>query len=467
MKSLALCVLVVLLVPAGVDGRDTGAGPKSWKTLAEMSAEEKAGLDFRTDTPRSPAVPYLPAEPYPFEAPYTAEELGYRSMEFTHVSRWSYVMADAFGSMTSGGYLHQGVTIGLNFYMPAEAGLAGQLQTLPGQDFFRMVFYYTAPSEMLGAQDLWILRRTDRDTTTKLDYFAYAPALRRVRRIPQPRRGERFPNNVQSFDDIIGRDAWEFSWRVLGTDVLYETVRFPNTRPSLTLAKPDGTFFDRPTTQLKMMWDNYPFYRSDGGVACYVVEATTRQEWLPNYPTSKLIYWLDRHYFYPLRIEQYDHDGQLQVVEVRIARQDNPALGDTGYAALLTVYYDVSLDLMSYSIHDAHLLKTWSDKDKAVVFGPDFMRRGWLMHPLKTQTLVNTPDEFYMRPRLYPDKFPQDRTVVLSPEVAARIRAQEAAGRLVFETPLELAEVKGQPPALAAAGEEPGPNTSAERRPQR
>ena len=437
-----VCLLAVLLCPAVVGAQDNGARPKSWKMLAELSAEEKAGLDFRTDTPRSATIPYLPAEPYPFEAPYTAEELGYRSMEFTHVSRWSHVMADAFGSMTSGGYLNQGVTIGLNFYMPDEDGVAGHLATPPGQDFFRMVFYYSSPAELQGAQDLWIMHRTDKDNSTKLDYFAYAPAMRRVRRIPQPRRGERFPNNVQSFDDIIGRDAWEFRWRVLGTDVLYETVRFPNTRPTVTLANPDGTFFDAATDQLKMMWDSYPFYRPDGGVECYVVESTTREDWLSNYPTSKLIYWLDRHYFYPLRIEQYDHDGQLQVVEVRIARQDNPALEDKGYAALMTLYYDVSLDLMSYSIHDAHLVKEWSVKDKEVAFSPDFMRRGWLMHPLKTQTLVNSPAEFYLRPLLYPDKFPHDRTVAPAPEVAARIRAQEAAGHLVFEVPVGVVEVR-------------------------
>ncbi|MBI3300834.1 MAG: outer membrane lipoprotein-sorting protein, partial [Deltaproteobacteria bacterium] len=227
-------------------------------------------------------------------------------MEFPHISRWSHAMADSYGAMTSGGYLSQGITIGLNFYMPGD-GVPGQIyQTVPGKDYYRMVFYYTSPPEVLGAQDLWILYRTDQNATTKLDYFAYAPSLRRVRRLPQPRRGERFPNNVQSFDDIVGRDAWEFSWRLLGTDVIHETVRFPNTRPSITLASPDGKFTDVLTAQLKMMGDTYPFYTTDGGIECYVVEAVTRPDWLPNYPASKLIYWLDRHYFYPLRQEQYD-----------------------------------------------------------------------------------------------------------------------------------------------------------------
>ena len=145
-------------------------------------------------------------------------------------------------------------------------------------------------------------------------------------------------------------------------------------------------------------------------------------------------------YSYPVRIEQYDEEGQLRVVEVRVAKQENPALKDRGYAALITVYYDLSLDLMSSSIHDAHLVKEWSAEDRAVMFGPDFMRRGWLMYPLKTQSLVSSPGEFFLRPRLYEEKFPQERSIVPAADIEARIRAQEAAGHLVFDS--AVAEVK-------------------------
>ncbi len=41
------------------------------------------------------------------------------------------------------------------------------------------------------------------------------------------------------------------------------------------------------------------------------------------------------------------------------------------------------------------------------------------------------------------DKFPQDRNIVLAPEVAARIHAQEQAGHLVFEADIGVTEVKG------------------------
>ena len=417
---------------------EKGSGGKIWKTIEELSATEKEHIDLSTDTPRDAQIPYIPAEKYPFTSPYTAEEMAYRAMEFPHVSRWSHAIADTFGSMTSSGYLNQGVTIGVNFYMldnnANEGGVPAQIHATPGKDYYRMVFYYTSPPESLGAQDLWVLYRTDQKATTKLDYFAYVPSLRRVRRLPQPRLGERFPNSVQSFDDIVGRDAWEFSWKLLGTDVLFETVRHPNTRPVITLATPEGKFTDIPVSQLKMMGDTYPFYTTAGGVECYVIEGVTREDWLPNYSASKIIYWLDRHYFYPLRIEQYDKEGRLTIVEVRVAKQENPALKDKGYAALVSLYYDLSLDLMSYSIHDAHLVKEWSEKDREVVFGPDFMRRQWLMYPLKTQAFVNAPAEFYLRPLLYDGKFPQARKIEVAPDVMARIRAQETAGHLVFET---------------------------------
>jgi hypothetical protein len=46
--------------------------------------------------------------------------------------------------------------------------------------------------------------------------------------------------------------------------------------------------------------------------------------------------------------------------------------------------------------------------------------------------VLNSPDEFYLRPSLDPEKFPEERKIVLSPELEARIQAQEQAGRLVF-----------------------------------
>ena len=61
------------------------------------------------------------------------------------------------------------------------------------------------------------------------------------------------------------------------------------------------------------------------------------------------------------------------------------------------------------------------------------MRRGQFLTRLKAQEEVPSPQEFYLRPHLHQEKFPQDRRIEVPAALAERIRAQEAAGHLVFE----------------------------------
>ena len=62
--------------------------------LRETFRDKPADFDPRTSTPRDAALPYIPAEPYPFEAPYTAEEMGYRAAEFAR-RHWQVLAASA------------------------------------------------------------------------------------------------------------------------------------------------------------------------------------------------------------------------------------------------------------------------------------------------------------------------------------------------------------------------------------
>jgi hypothetical protein len=181
-----------------------------------------------------------------------------------------------------------------------------------------------------------------------------------------------------------------------------------------------------------MLGDEYPHYTAEGGIECYVVEATVREEWLPNYATPKLLYWLDRHFFYPLRIESYDREGKLVKIEVRTARLIRPELQERGYASFLTIYWDLDLDMMTYSFHDNFVPKEWTEKDREAFFTPDFMRRMWFLAPLKFVEEIRSPEEFYLRPHLFREKFPQDRRIDIPAELEARLQAQEEAGRLVF-----------------------------------
>ncbi len=57
-------------------------------TSLPIGSRAQALFDPATSTPRDAAIPYIPAEPYPFQAPYTAEEMGYRATEFVHIARW-------------------------------------------------------------------------------------------------------------------------------------------------------------------------------------------------------------------------------------------------------------------------------------------------------------------------------------------------------------------------------------------
>lgn len=409
------------------------ADEPAWRTVEQLTAEEQALFDPSESTPRDSAIPYLPAEPYPFSAPYTAEEMGYRSAEFPHISRWTHSLVDVFGVITSSGYINQGM--GVSYVEQTTGpGLDGYMRGLAAGDIHsKWLIYSKFPPETEAEQQLWLVYRTDPKFTTKMDFFVYSPAMRRVRRQPQPRRDQRFPDNAQTFDDVIGRDPWEMDWKLLGVDVLHQTVRYPGTRPTITLNQGNQGFVEENTATIRPMGPDYAYYRADGGVDCWVVMGTIKSDLVPDYNEKFLVFWLDKAHFYPLRTEKYDRDGNLMMVEVRNARNENPAREGFGYTAHNTVYWDIPHDIMSYSFHDGHEPVTWTEEQKGMLFTPEFMRRQWLVKPVKSLSLVENPDHYFLRPHLDREKFPEVRKIVLSPELEARIAAQESAGHLVFD----------------------------------
>ncbi|HEV8716481.1 MAG TPA: outer membrane lipoprotein-sorting protein [Candidatus Binatia bacterium] len=437
-RNLLLVMLLVggtlaFLLPCATVHADSAASPqRTWKTVAELSPEERAAIDFSPETPRHAEFPYLPAELFPFAPPYTAEEMGLRAMEFSYWRRWTSSTSQVYGSVDARGYMPTwGKCVTSVSYHVAD-GLAGYLYAKPGENYSSALLQYLAPPEVFGNQSLYVRYRTDQTFTTKQDTFRYSSALRRVRRYPAPPRQEKYPAYPYTYDDDVGRDAWEFSWKLLGTDVLFHTVRFPVTRPAITLANADGGFRDVPTSAIKLMGEAYPWYTPEGGVRCYVVEATAKPDWLPNYYAPRILYWLDQHTFFPLRIEQYGRDGTLIFIGVRLGALINPALGERGYSSVAHVDWHLSADLLSYLLTDTNLAQSWTAADQALFFTPGFLPREWRLASLKSQAEVATPQEFFLRPGLEEEKFPSERRIELSAELRARVRAQERAGRLVF-----------------------------------
>jgi len=116
---------------------------------------------------------------------------------------------------------------------------------------------------------------------------------------------------------------------------------------------------------------------------------------------------------------------------VRTGTRANPALGDHGYAVLFDLWWDIPIDLLSASIHGI-LPRSWSEEDKRIFFSPGFMRREWFLEPPKSLMVLNSPDEFYLRPALEKGQFPEERKIELPAALEGRIEAQEREGRLVF-----------------------------------
>ena len=433
-SRVALCLAIGLISPQE-GGTETRDGKRNWNYINELSADQRQQIDLSTHTRRHPQYPDLPAEPYPFTPPYTAEEMGYRMMEFTPRPRWSCVFANLYGSITSQGFLlGQWQAVNLVLY-PSPEGVMGELARNPGEEIYRQLTQQLYPAEAYGSQGLLVRYRTDKDFTKKEDIFFYSPSLRRVRHQNQLRRGDRIPSMAQSFDDTSGRSAWEFSWRLIGTEVLYETVRFPLTRPQVIVTESDGSLREVATKDLKLMGTDYPFYTPDGGVECYVVEARAKKDWLPDYYAPRILYWLDQHAFYPLRTELYGRDGKLMQIEVRLTKMLHPELGERGYGPFILVYWDIAADLLTYHLRDGMRQMRWSKEEELTFFRPDFMRRQWFLVPVRSYLGFGRPEEFYLRPALERDKFPDDRPIEISAALEERIHAQDAAGRLVFEVP--------------------------------
>ena len=56
----------------------------------------------------------------------------------------------------------------------------------------------------------------------------------------------------------------------------------------------------------------------------------------------------------------------------------------------------------------------------------------WFIGGVKSQADIHGPEEFFLRPALFEDKFPDERKIDLAPDLRVRIDAQEKAGHLVF-----------------------------------
>ena len=116
---------------------------------------------------------------------------------------------------------------------------------------------------------------------------------------------------------------------------------------------------------------------------------------------------------------------------MRTASHANPKLKERGYAGFLELSWDLPRDMMTASIHTV-IPKEWPAEERQHFFHPESVQWHWPFPALAQFPHLRSAEEFYLRPDLYSDKFPQDRKITLSPELAQWIAAQEREGHLVF-----------------------------------
>lgn len=117
-------------------------------------------------------------------------------------------------------------------------------------------------------------------------------------------------------------------------DVLYESVRLPNTRPTIILRDVQtNEYREQQTKALKLMGESYPHYTVDGGIECYVLEAVAREDWIPDYYVPRLLFWVDKHSLaMQAQIHAQEAAGPLifqgEALPVQVAAEEKSAVSD-------------------------------------------------------------------------------------------------------------------------------------------
>jgi hypothetical protein len=309
------------------------ATERTWNGVSEPSLHKRENLDLKARSSPHTQQTYPSKEGFLPAASLSPEEMGMRAMEFPHTPLWDCLLIDIGATVTAGGFLDQQISTSAVLYLP-QREFRGQLYDIqPGQELFRWISQSVNSQNPEDTAIIQVGYQTGKNHDVALTTFFPRPGLPPLR--ASISRGERLPRGIGTIDDVVGRNAEDFAWRILGSDILERTIRFPTTLKQLVVPDTEGRPVTIPPQAVKIMGEDYPGYTANGAVPCYVVEAMPRPELLPNYYLSKLVYWLDQRSFFPLRIEQYDRTGKLMFITVRTASLANPKLKEREYASFL------------------------------------------------------------------------------------------------------------------------------------
>jgi hypothetical protein len=285
---------------------------KGWSPYAEPVK------DWADPEHRDPQYPWVLKASFPFkpswprrDVPYTGEEL----MWFRECHFWSgegAVTQDYFGYSPT--MNRRGLIVSKNFYIKRtqywdrfdeivhyNKGINGVWQ--------KVFTILDNPPENRGFAQLMIKYNNAPGKWRDPDRYMWIPALRRVRRSAGGDRQDDTLGFPASNDDNGERQIWEFTYEIIGEDVVYEINGMKGTQ---MLGDPK-MIVDHPYYPGEGIWgDGTNPYREDGGVECWVVKTTPKD---PKYYLGYMLHWIEKRTKLELRQEQYDHEGNLWRIE--------------------------------------------------------------------------------------------------------------------------------------------------------
>src|SRR5437762_1607018 len=138
-------VIVGNLVSLGGVGWAAEERPaKTWKTCEEMSEAEKNELQidcrWSNETPRDANRPYAPAEDFPFQPPYTAEEILYLADLITPNYRWDSDLIVNGKTINTRGSLYENQGSVIFHFTTDEKTYWDRIKKLKGGDVLQYIF---------------------------------------------------------------------------------------------------------------------------------------------------------------------------------------------------------------------------------------------------------------------------------------------------------------------------------------
>jgi hypothetical protein len=382
----------------------------TWKSVDEMTEEELRAWNidprWSYEMPRHKDFPFLPEEEYPFDPPFTGEELAFLAEDIIYPGRTCKSEAAQIAAVNKRGHLLQFCYMfKLKFYYN---GFAEKLYKLkPGDLEAKTLLLYDFPPEQRGRAVIFADIKDSPDSQREQDRWFYLTSLRRVRRIQGGKGEDNILELDVTYDDDMMRDTWEHSHKVIGVDILHEN----NGR---------GRF----------MGEKGP-YTANGGVECYVVLSKPGSPWAESkdYYLSQWVTWYDRHTFALVRTEQWDRKGNLFKIQAKC--YDNwdemakrPRDNRDELVRMEWYVWDLDID------HE-----TWARLIPPSAFGldcPDELFAPRSMHnqrpwrdDIHTIPRLKHAEELPPKPPLWPEKFPQYRKVFIPDDLKAKIEKEK------------------------------------------